>query len=126
MFLTGIALFTYPRQIVGLYLDLNDPANENALEISILLMKLAAFGLILDGLQRIANGVLQGLQDTRIPVLLGTIAYWGIGLTASYLLGFYTPLSGVGVWLGTYIGLAAAAIAYLWRFWRIVLKKSLS
>jgi MATE family multidrug resistance protein len=123
MLIAGIVLFTYPRQIVGLYLDLNDPANESALEISISIMKVAAFGLILDGIQRTANGVLQGLQDTRIPVLLGTFAYWGIGLTMSYLLGFQTSLAGVGVWIGGYIGLAAAAIAYLWRFWRIMLKK---
>ena len=123
MLIAGIVLFTYPRQIVGLYLDLNDPANESALEISISIMKVAAFGLILDGIQRTANGVLQGLQDTQIPVLLGTIAYWGIGLTMSYLLGFHTSLAGIGVWIGGYIGLAAAAIAYLWRFWRIMMKK---
>lgn len=125
MLVTGIVLFTYPRQIVGLYLNLNDPANAIALDISISIMKIAAFGLILDGLQRTAIGVLQGLQDTRIPVLLGTVAYWGIGLTTSYLLGFYTPLSGVGIWIGTYIGLAAAAIAYLWRFQKMMSKKKL-
>ncbi len=123
MLITGIALFAYPRQIVGLYLNLNDPVNAIALDISVSIMKIAAFGLILDGVQRTANGVLQGLQDTRIPVLLGTVAYWGIGLTTSYLLGFYTPLSGVGVWIGTYIGLAAAAIAYLWRFQRVMSQK---
>ncbi len=123
MLITGIALFTYPRQIVGLYLNLNDPANGNAIDISLSIMSIAAFGLILDGLQRTANGVLQGLQDTRIPVLIGTVAYWGIGLTTSYLLGFHTPLSGVGVWIGTYIGLAAAAIAYLWRFQKVMLRK---
>jgi MATE family multidrug resistance protein len=122
----GIVLFTFPRQIVGLYLDLNNPENTDALNISISLIKIAAFGLIFDGIQRTANGVLQGLQDTRIPVLLGTLAYWGIGLTTSYLLGFHTPLSGVGVWIGTYLGIAAASIAYLWRFQRIMLtKKSL-
>ena len=126
MSIAGIVLFTFPRQIVGLYLDLNNPENTNTLNISILLMKIAAFGLIFDGIQRTANGVLQGLQDTRIPVLLGTLTYWGIGLTTSYLLGFYTPLSGAGVWIGTYLGIAAAAIAYLWRFQRIMLtKKSL-
>lgn len=122
----GIVLFTFPRQIVGLYLDLNNPENTDALNISVSLIKIAAFGLIFDGIQRTANGVLQGLQDTRIPVLLGTLAYWGIGLTTSYLLGFHTPLSGVGVWIGTYLGIAAASIAYLWRFQRMMLtKKSL-
>ncbi|QHV00966.1 MATE family efflux transporter [Synechocystis sp. CACIAM 05] len=123
MLTAGIALFVYPQQIIGLYLDLNDPANGEALDIGISIMKIAAFGLVLDGLQRTANGVLQGLQDTRIPMVLGTIAYWGIGLTASYLLGFYTPLSGAGVWIGTYIGLAAASIAYLWRFQKVMVKE---
>lgn len=123
MSIAGIVVFNYPLQIVGLYLDLNNPDNRQALDISISIIKVAAFGLILDGIQRTANGVLQGLQDTRIPVLLGIIAYLGIGLTTSYLLGFHTSLAGLGVWIGGYIGVAAAAIAYLWRFWRVMLKK---
>lgn len=121
--IAGIVLFVYPRQIIGLYLDLNDSTNANALNISISLMRIAAFGLIFDGIQRTTNGVLQGLQDTRIPVLLGTVAYWGIGLTTSYLLGFHTSLAGLGVWIGAYVGLASAAIAYLWRFQRVMLEK---
>ncbi|MGH1396087.1 MAG: MATE family efflux transporter, partial [Trichormus sp.] len=124
MLVSGIVLFTLPNQIIGLYLDVNNPANADALNISISLMKIAAFGLIIDGIQRTANGVLQGLQDTRIPMLLGTAAYWGIGLTMSYLLGFHTPLAGTGVWIGTYVGLAAAAIAYLLRFRRVMSKQA--
>ena len=123
MLVTGIALFTHPQQIIGLYLDLNDPANANVLSIGISLLTVAAFGQVLDGIQRTANGVLQGLQDTRIPMLLGTFSYWGIGLTTSYFLGFHTNLAGTGVWIGSYIGIATAAIAFTWRFWRIVSKK---
>ncbi len=123
MLVTGIALVTHPQQIIGLYLDLNDPANANVLSIGVSLMTVAAFGQILDGVQRTANGVLQGLQDTRIPMLLGTAAYWGVGLTTSYLLGFHTNLAGRGVWIGTYIGVATAAIAFIGRFWGIVSKK---
>lgn len=119
----GIVLFAYSRQIIELYLDLDDPANENALNISISLMRIAAFGLIFDGIQRTANGVLQGLQDTRIPLLLGTISYWGFGLTASYLLGFHTPLADMGIWIGAYIGLAAASSVYLLRFRMVMVKK---
>lgn len=120
MLITAIALFTHPRQIIGLYLDLNNPANADVLRIGVSIMTVAAFGQILDGVQRTANGILQGLQDTRIPMLLGSASYWGIGLTTSYLLGFHTNLAGTGVWIGSYTGLAAAAIAFLWRFWRIM------
>lgn len=123
MLVTAIALFIYPRQIIGLYLNLNDPANADVVTVAVSIMSIAAFGQILDGVQRTANGVLQGLQDTRIPMLLGTVSYWGIGLTTSYLLGFHTSWAGVGVWVGSYTGLAAAAIAFVWRFWRIMLKK---
>ena len=123
MLITAIALLAYPQTIIGLYLDRSDPANASVVSIGVAIMTVAALGQILDGVQRTANGVLQGLQDTRIPMLLGTVAYWGVGLTTSYVLGFHTNLGGVGVWIGSYTGLATAAIAFVWRFWRIVRKK---
>jgi multidrug resistance protein, MATE family len=123
MLVTAIALFTYPRQIIGLYLDLSDPVNAEVVATGVSIMMIAAFGQILDGVQRTANGILQGLQDTRIPMLLGIVAYWGIGLTTSYLLGFHTSLAGAGVWIGSYTGLAAAAVAFLLRFRMLMSKR---
>lgn len=116
MLVAAIALFLYPRQIVGLYLDGNDPANAEVVRIGLTLLTVAACGQMLDGIQRTANGILQGLQDTRIPMLLSILGYWGVGLTTSYVLGFHTALAGAGVWIGSYIGLSVAAGAYLWRF----------
>lgn len=123
MLVTAIALFTHPEQIIGLYLNLDDPGNDNVLRVAVSIMSIAAFGQILDGVQRTANGILQGLQDTRVPMLLGTVSYWGIGLTTSYFLGFHTNLGGMGVWIGSYTGLATAAIAFVLRFWRITSKQ---
>jgi multidrug resistance protein, MATE family len=122
MGVTGIVLFAYSQPVVGLFLNLNDSANTQVLQLSLALISFAAFGQTLDGLQRTANGILQGLQDTRIPMLLGTAAYWGIGLTTSYWLGFHTSLAGIGVWLGSYLGVSSAAIAFLCRFWWFVSK----
>jgi MATE family multidrug resistance protein len=123
MTVTAIALFTHPQQIIGLYLDLDNPVNADVLEVGVSILTVAAFGQILDGVQRTANGVLQGLQDTRIPMLLGIFAYWGVGLTTSYLLGFHTGLVGTGVWIGSYTGLAVAAIAFIWRFRMLMLSR---
>ena len=123
MLVTAIALLAYPQTIIGLYLDLSDPTNANVVSIGISIMTVAAFGQILDGVQRTTNGILQGLQDTRMPMLLGTISYWGVGLTTGYLLGFHTNLGGMGVWIGGYTGLAVAGIAFVWRFWKILPKK---
>jgi MATE family multidrug resistance protein len=89
------------------------------------MLLVAGFGQVVDGVQRTANGILQGLQDTRIPMVLSLIAYWGVGLLAGYWLGFRTPLGGVGIWIGAYLGLAVAAIAYIWRF-RVLLRRQRS
>ncbi|WP_008309389.1 MATE family efflux transporter [Leptolyngbya sp. PCC 6406] len=117
MGIAAIALISLSRPLIGLYLDLGDPMNQEVLQVGTALLMVAGVGQVVDGIQRTANGVLQGLQDTRVPLLFGVIAYWGVGLTSSYWLGFHTPLAGIGVWIGSYIGLTLAAIAYVVRFW---------
>jgi len=116
MFVAGIVFIFFPKPIISLYLDVNDPANRDVLQVGVTLLTVAGFGQVVDGVQRTANGVLQGLQDTRVPMLFGVGAYWGVGLLSGYWLGFHTELAGAGIWLGSYLGLAAAAIAYIWRF----------
>ena len=116
MFVSGIVFILFPKPIISVYLDVNDPANRNVLQMGVALLTVGGFGQVVDGVQRTANGVLQGLQDTRVPMLISLVAYWGVGLLIGYGLGFHTPLGGVGVWIGAYLGLAVTAIAYIWRF----------
>ncbi|AFY86868.1 MATE family efflux transporter [Chroococcidiopsis thermalis] len=125
MTLMAIAVLIFPQQIIGLFIDLRDPANANVLSIAAPMLFVAALGEIVDGVQRTANGVLQGLQDTRVPMLLGFLAYWGAGLTSGYLLGFPFGLGGVGLWIGQSIGLAIASIAFIWRFRKLSSRKQL-
>lgn len=116
MVMAAIALLTLTQPIIGLYLDRQDPANGAVIEAATALLAVAGCGQVVDGAQRAANGVLQGLQDTRVPMLLSVGAFWGVGLPSSYWLGFQTPLAGLGIWMGTYVGLAIAAIAFIGRF----------
>lgn len=116
MFVAGTFFVAFPKHFISIYLDVNDPANREVLQLGTTFLIVAGFGQVVDGVQRTANGVLQGLQDTRIPMALGSLAYWGVGLFVGYWLGFQTPLGGVGIWIGSYVGLTAAAIAYIWRF----------
>lgn len=124
MFVFGVVFVLFPTPLIRIYLDVNDPANQAVLQAGIAMLTVAGFGQVVDGVQRTASGVLQGLQDTRVPMLLSLVAYWGVGLTSGYWLGFHTPLGGVGIWIGAYLGLTVAAISYIWRF-RILLKKPL-
>ena len=70
-----------------------------------------------DAMQVIALGLLRGIKDTRVPMVMAAVSYWLIGIPSSYLLAFPLGLGGVGLWLGLVIGLFCAAGLLMARFW---------
>ena len=112
-----IIMLLFPKAIVSLYIDVNNPDNATVVGLALPMLTVATLSQILDAVQKITYGVLQGLQDTRIPVLLNIPAFWIVGLTSGYLLGFYFNLGGVGLWIGQSIGVAVAAFLFIIR-WR--------
>jgi MATE family multidrug resistance protein len=112
----GIVFWTIPGTIVDLYIDTTDPANAAVVSLAKTLLGVAAMFQIADGIQVTAAGALRGLKDTKIPLLIGILAYWGIGLTTGYALGIILGFGGVGLWWGFAIGLAVAAGILTWRF----------
>ena len=119
MVLTAIVLILYRQQVVGIYLDIHHPDNANVIRLAVPMLLISALAQLLDGIQRVAMGALYGLQDTRIPMLLSGFAFWGVGLTSGYLLGFPLGLQGVGLWIGQSIGVAVAGVIFVWRFHRL-------
>lgn len=119
MTLMAIVLIVYRRQIIGMYLDINNPANASVFALAIPMVIISALAQLLDGTQRVAMGALYGLQDTRIPMLMSGFAFWGVGLTSGYGLGFLLGLDGAGLWAGQSIGVAVAGLIFLWRFHRL-------
>jgi len=79
------------------------------------LLLIAAIFQVFDGAQVIGVGALRGLTDVRVPAALTFAAYWLLSLPLGYFLAFHTPLGPRGLWVGLAAGLAAAAIALLWR-----------
>ena len=75
--------------------------------------------LRLDGLQVSAAGALRGFKDTRVPMLISLVSYWGVGLSSGALLAFVFGLGGQGLWVGLVLGLAAAAVLLVGRFGRL-------
>ena len=114
--LLAIAMLLFPQAILGLYIDVNDSANAVIVNLALPMLTVASISQILDAVQKIAYGALQGLQDTRVPVLLNIPAFWGVGLTSGYFLGFHFGLGGTGLWLGQSVGVTIAAILFLVRF----------
>lgn len=114
-----IATFlTIPSLLVGLFVDPTDPARPEILAVGTTLLMLAALFQLVDIGQVLALGMLRGVQDTRVPMMLAIFSYWGVGMPVAYLLGFTFALGGAGVWLGLSAGLALACIGMQIRFWR--------
>lgn len=124
-FLSVVLFLAVPEWLVGLFLDPADPQRDTVLKTGKLLLAAAALFQLVDAAQVMALGLLRGVQDTRVPMLIAVLAYWVIGLPASYALGFLLGFQGVGVWLGLALGLAVAAGLLMWRFWTAGLTRAI-
>ena len=96
--------------IAGLYTD--QPA---VAALGVLLMRYAAVFQLPDGIQVLSNGVLRGLKDTRVPMLVTVLAYWGVGMPLGAWFGLHLGGRAPGLWIGLILGLAVAAAGLGWR-----------
>jgi MATE family multidrug resistance protein len=103
----------FPHAIAALYTD--DAA---VVAIAAQLLLFAAAFQLSDGIQVTANGALRGLKDTNGPMAITTLAYWGIGMPAGYLLCFHFGHGAPGMWTGLIAGLSVAAVLLFVRFAR--------
>ena len=103
-----------PHLIARLYTDVS-----LVLTLAAQLLMLAGAFQFADGIQVASNGALRGLKDTRMPMLITVLAYWGIGMPVGYLLAFHAGWRTPGMWIGLSAGLYAAAILLLARFARL-------
>lgn len=83
-----------------------------------LLLYAAAFQYA-DGVQVMSNGALRGLKDTRVPMLITAISYWGLGMPLGWALGLRLGWGPQGLWAGLILGLSAAAVLLTLRFRRL-------
>ncbi|GET41543.1 MATE family efflux transporter [Microseira wollei] len=117
IFMLGISIvfLVFPKQVIGIYLDVQNPENSAIITLALPLLIIAAIAQVLDGFQKAVYGSLQGLQDTQVPMLLNVLGYWGVGLSVGYGLGFHLGMGSVGLWLGQSVAIAVVAGLFLWR-----------
>ncbi|MEN9408214.1 MAG: hypothetical protein RL216_188 [Pseudomonadota bacterium] len=112
-----VLFLVVPGPIISLFLDMAKPESAGIVVLGTVLLALAALFQLADAMQVMALGLLRGVQDTKVPMWLAAVSYWGIGIPCSYALAFVLGWGAVGVWLGLVVGLVCAAAALMWRFW---------
>ncbi len=116
MALAALFFVLFPTLLIGIFIDLSDPASAVVVGHAVSFLVFAAMFQIVDGAQAVSAGMLRGLQDTNVPMLYAAIGYWGIGLPLGYLLAFRFGFGGEGIWIGLVAGLAAVAVLLLYRW----------
>lgn len=117
--LLAVAAFElFPRQLVGLYLDVTHPETPAIVQIASGLLFYAGLFQLMDAMQVIGLGLLRGVQDTRVPMVIAAVSYWVVGIPVAYVLAFVLGLGPAGLWLGLVAGLSVAAVLLMRRFWR--------
>jgi MATE family multidrug resistance protein len=117
MALTALVMLFAPQWLVVPFLDVEKPGAAEVAALAASFLLYAAIFQIADGAQVVGSCLLRGLGDTRVPMLFAGLGYWAIGLPLSVALGFFTPLAGIGIWIGLAIALAIVAVLMLGR-WR--------
>lgn len=112
----SVLLLSAPRVLIGAFIDLDNPANAEVIRTAMSFLFCAAVFQIADGAQSLGAGMLRGLQDTRVPMIIAGLGYWGFGMGLSLLFAFKLGFGGVGIWIGLAAGLAVVAPVMLWRW----------
>jgi multidrug resistance protein, MATE family len=107
------AMALFPEAIVSVYT--RDP---DVTALAVTFLRYAALFQVFDCLQATASGALRGYKDTRVPMVITVIAYWGIGFPVAAGFAFGAGFGPTAMWWGLTAGLAAAAAGLCLRFFR--------
>lgn len=119
---TMVGFVGWPEPLISVFMQEDEPARLKILAIGTGLLVMAALFQLVDGAQVVALGLLRGVQDTQVPMIMAAISYWLVGMPCSYLLGFTLGYGAMGIWAGLVAGLGIAGVLLNLRFWKHTIK----
>lgn len=94
----------------GPYLAAQFTSDVNVIQLSASLFIIVGVFQLFDGLQVASSSMLRGMHDTRVPAVMGFVAYWLVGLPVAVALSWFGSMASRGVWWGLAVGLFVACI----------------
>ena len=116
MSLSGLVFVSFPGLLSRAFTNEADVA-----ALAATLLPIAGAFQLFDGLQVVASGILRGMADTFIPMLL-CLVFFTFGIAMSWLLGHHWGMGPKGLWWGLVIGLGSVGIVLIVRV-RILLAR---
>lgn len=113
---SALIFILIPEFLIGLFVDFRNTDTPLVILAAVPLIWMAAAFQLVDSVQVVAASGLRGIKDTKIPMVIAIISYWGVGLSVGYVLAFPLEFGAAGVWAGLACGLAVAAVALTYRF----------
>jgi multidrug resistance protein, MATE family len=117
MVVSAALLLGVPRPLIGLFVDTQEPGADAVAASAVVLLGIAGLFQVADGAQVVLAGMLRGLQDTRGPMVIALLGYWGVGLPLAFVLAVRG--AAPGVWLGLTAGLFVVAGLLFLRWTRL-------
>jgi multidrug resistance protein, MATE family len=113
MAMIGIVLFVWPATLIAVF-----TTDTRIVDIGVSLLAIAAAFQLFDGTQAVATGVLRGIGETRMPMIVNVIGHWVFGLPVGYALCFHFAWGVAGLWVGLSIGLVLSAVVLVGVWWK--------
>jgi MATE family multidrug resistance protein len=120
MAVCAVAFLAFPRFLLELYTH-----DAGIVGYGTGLLFMAAVFQLFDGAQVTGISLLRGAADTRVPMVITLLGYWGVGVPLAYALGFHTPLRHVGIWTGLTVSLAVVGLLLFWRVREVLWRRPL-
>lgn len=112
---TVTILVLFRHEIATIYTE--DP---ELIEFAASLLIFGAVFQLSDGAQIMLIGVLRGLHDTLVPMLINAFSYWVVAFGLGAFCAHFLNYGAYGLWLGLITGLSvASALLFMRLRWRI-------
>jgi len=112
MAVIGLVLFLWPTALISAF-----TTDQRVIDIGVRLLAIAAAFQLFDGTQAVVTGVLRGIGETRMPMIINVIGHWLFGLPVGYALCFWYAWGVLGLWVGLSIGLIFTALVLTAVWW---------
>lgn len=116
MIITALGYWFTPEILISVDFDVHKPENAELIRYATQFLAIAAVFQIIEAVRISLFGALRGLKDTRFPLLISIISFWGIALPLGYILATRWHAGGSGLWWGMVTGASFSVVLLLYRF----------